>query len=673
MPDAWQPGTLYQPGAVVIPATTAPVQGIQPANPDFAAGDTGWLKLNWAISAATVDNPGFNGSPFVAVSLAGGAELESQTYIPTSSGQLCAFDAMVRSAGGPTYEGDARMWPAIRFYDGSNNFISQVLGGRIKIKEARPSGGYRQVAMSANAPPGAASFRPTLLPDNRGGRWLTGRVRVTSVHVALSDPIVYTAVQPSAGFSGATEPAWPGVVGQQVVDNEVTWEALDGERVVWTARRILVSGADEPEWPGPGSVVDNTILWQQDDRRVTDSRAPNSKIVALAASKIFAGDDDIVPYSATVNPLDWTTREDAGYLPFGLQNYGSLPVSAMGLFEGNLVVFNAVGHQVWQVDEDPASMALLSAKPVGSIFAKALQPVMNDLLFLTKQGVRSLGVAGASTNLEAGDVGKPIDILVQEALRELQPTVPGVPGEVIPAETVALQVGVSRFEPYWVANGQTLFSADPPNPWTEQAHLAGDVAVLHYINGHNEGGNAAPWNGFAGSQPAPSLSSPGWVNLNSLSWGISSMGFYLGNGIQENVRPIVIGSYFSLAYAGRRWLRNVIYSSISDVIQGTYVEVTAGSGLTLPGITIPAQGGIVFIAMHHHLISDPAQRAPAPDSSWTRLRAFTVPDSGTDTPVGGVWFKFVPGGATGDITLTFGVSGVKRGGRLIGLASKVLT
>src|SRR5690606_3282256 len=108
----------------------------------------------------------------------------------------------------------------------------------------------------------------------------------------------------------------------------------------------------------------------------------------IAASKVFCADDDIVRYSATVNPLDWSSSDDAGYLPTGLQNYGANPVEAMGLYRGNLVVFNAEAFQLWQVDEDPASMALLDALPMGSTQHHAMAPVSNDLFFLASQGVR---------------------------------------------------------------------------------------------------------------------------------------------------------------------------------------------------------------------------------------------------------------------------------------------
>jgi hypothetical protein len=141
------------------------------------------------------------------------------------------------------------------------------------------------------------------------------------------------------------------------------------------------------------------------------------RLGGIAASKFFAGDDDIIAYSTTVNPLDWSTVDDAGYLPFGLQTHGANPVSAMGLYRGNLVAFNSAGFQMWQVDQDPANMALLDAAPIGSTEARAIKPLSNDLIFLNAVGVRNISIAGASTNLQAGSTGEPIDALVQPKLR----------------------------------------------------------------------------------------------------------------------------------------------------------------------------------------------------------------------------------------------------------------
>jgi hypothetical protein len=417
MTDIWRAGTLYQPGSVVVPATRPAAVGLQPDNANFQNGDTDWLKVGFVIEAV----PGFGGATNSARNVVRDSALQNEAFLPTTSGEQVRIDAMVFGISGG---GDDRAYLTIWFYDAGENLLPAnaiQVSPRIKMRECRDR--WELLAFSVNAPPGAALFRVGAQVGSRGGSFRFSRFRVNSVHVIAAAPLVFTAVQLAAGFSASSEPTWPTTTGQQVIDNEVTWESLDGERIVWEGRRILLSGSTQPAWPGLGSVSDNRILWSQDDRRIDDSRAPNSKVVALAASKVFAGDNDIVPYSATVNPLDWTTREDAGYLPFGLQNHGSQPVAAMGLYRSNLVVFNANGFQVWQVDEDPDNMAILDSGPVGCIYPKTLQPVMNDLLFLSQQGVRNIGVAGASTNLQVGDVGNPIDPLIKEAL----PAPPAIP------------------------------------------------------------------------------------------------------------------------------------------------------------------------------------------------------------------------------------------------------
>jgi hypothetical protein len=185
-------------------------------------------------------------------------------------------------------------------------------------------------------------------------------------------------------------------------------------RVVWEAEPILVSGGTEPEWPTlvGGTVVDNTIAWRAISRRIEDERCPQSKVVAIAASKIFAADNDIIAFSATVNPLDWSTPDDAGYIPFGLNTYGSNPVTALGLYRGNLIAFNSEAFQMWQVDQDPANMAILDAVPVSCTFPHSVQSVANDLVFCNPVGIRNINIAGASTNLQAGQFGEAVDPLV---------------------------------------------------------------------------------------------------------------------------------------------------------------------------------------------------------------------------------------------------------------------
>src|SRR5690606_8361283 len=249
----------------------------------------------------------------------------------------------------------------IQWYNAQNQPINPTQSPLLYEYQARNV--WQPLVVTGVAPPGAATFTVTLNAGYGDGGF-------------VFDQFVLD-------FASQAEPNWPTEVGQTVVDNEVTWEAISPDNVTWQANRILVSGSSEPSWPLAvnASVPDNTISWVLDPRRVSDPRVPQTPLVAIAASKVFAGDGDIVAFSATTNPLDWTKPEDAGYLPFGLQTYGANPITALGLYRGNLVVSNSVGTQIWQVDPDPAGMALLDAIPIGCTFPKTMQPVGNDLAF----------------------------------------------------------------------------------------------------------------------------------------------------------------------------------------------------------------------------------------------------------------------------------------------------
>ncbi len=276
---------------------------------------------------------------------------------------------------------------------------------------------YRRVSVTDVAPDGALTCSVVVGVTDSGESVFFDNVTISHTNPVTISLLLFKATQAAPGFSDSFEPTWPTIVGNTVVDNEVTWEGVPANRVLWQAFPILFSGSSEPTFPAAvgAEVADNTISWVADTRRVLDSNCPNTAAVAITASKIFAGDKDIIPFSATVNPLDWSTEDDAGFIPFGLNTYGSQDVSSLGLYRSNLVAFNAKGFQMWQVDEDPQNFAILDAVPIGvpATANRSLQPVMNDLVFLTEVGIRSMGIAGASTNLQAGSFGKQIDPLVK--------------------------------------------------------------------------------------------------------------------------------------------------------------------------------------------------------------------------------------------------------------------
>lgn len=413
MTEVWQAGKTYVPGALARP-TAGPAQ-IQtyPLNNLFEDGLIGWT-VEGTVGWSAVTDKVYDGTKSVKYIGNGLSALVNNVRAPVTPGQSITAFCVVSLDHNDTDVSAGRI--AIYWYDASNSFISSTQAQVI----FKANHGDWQQSKVTGAAPSSAAFASIAVGANSDGSSFT-RADGTGWYYSYGGPpngLAYKAVQAAPGKSGETEPAWPPTLGTTVVDNEVTWEAVIASQIVYTARPINRSGATEPVWPTAtgGFVHDGTIDWEAITPQVTDVNCPHSKIVAIASSKVYAADNDIIRYSATVNPLDWTTKEDAGYLPYGLQTYGSNPVAAMGLYRSNLVAFNAEGFQMWQVDEDPSATALLDALPVGSTHHAALSPVSNDLFFLSSQGVRTIGIAASSTNLQAGDVGMPIDELIKEAL-----------------------------------------------------------------------------------------------------------------------------------------------------------------------------------------------------------------------------------------------------------------
>lgn len=415
----WQPGTLYQPGDIVQPITAPPPTAAQVENGDFAAGNVNWDFIGGAAFATSGGYSGNGNCVRMPGNAADGLALNRTKLVVPSTGSTFEASAMINQ--GASIRGATRGWVEVRWFDIDD---AQLSAERGNIVDDGSGGAWHQSKVTATRPAGAAYARAGIglfsVADHSHPIW-GDNLAVSGTFAGLPDGLVYKAVQPESGFSASDEPAWPPLLGQQVIDNDVIWEAVASTRVTWEASPLYVSGNTEPVWPTDvgGFVRDGTINWKTVSRRVEDENCPNTKIVVIAASKVFAGDDDIVRYSATVNPLDWTSVDDAGYLPTGLQNYGSNPVAAMGLYRGNLVVFNAEAFQLWQVDEDPASMALIDALPLGSTQHRSIAPVSNDLFFGSSQGIRSIGIAASSTNYQAGDVGVPIDPLIEPLIRSL--------------------------------------------------------------------------------------------------------------------------------------------------------------------------------------------------------------------------------------------------------------
>ena len=412
----WIPANLYQPGALIVPRTKPQSGHVQIVNGSFEDGTNGWTL---AGMATRVTSGGFNGAASVRTAASGEANdgsVRSEPYAVTA-GQVIALSAMGRIAGGTPGTGFS---VSLLWYDENDQHVGTSGGTMLHMQQVGTA--WRQVNVTGTAP-ARARFVRALGIMNVSDSGTTSDIYMDNFSWNYVSPVVqglmFRAVQAEIGLSSSVEPAWPGVLGQTVVDGQVTWEAVLVSRVVWEARPIMRTGPSEPAWPlvDGGRVVDGTVSWLARTNRVTDPNCPNSPVVAIVASKVFAADGDIVRFSATANPLDWTSGQDAGYLPTGLQQANSNDAAVLAPYRGNLTVFNASSFQMWQVDPDPEAMAILDQMDgVGSSWQQAAQPVANDLFYVSQLGVRTVGIANAAENLASGDVGSPVDELIREEM-----------------------------------------------------------------------------------------------------------------------------------------------------------------------------------------------------------------------------------------------------------------
>jgi len=405
---AWRPATAYAKGATVRPNAAQSSAPVPILNGGFNSGDTAWTKdTGWAINTGDT----YEGTYKAEFTGTGSGRIKTSGTYPATAGQV--ITATVKAKVSDEADGATAL---LLWYDSSNVLISTSTG----LESSVETGVWMQLEVAGVAPDAAAFVTFAV----EATRTVGTRVLIDDARWTYSAPIearrtAYRAVQDAAGVSGVTEPTWPTTLGARVNDGTVIWEAVEVSWIEWTAQPIIESGTTEPVWPTTvGAFVrDGTANWECVSRRVEDEKCPNTKVVCIINSKVFAVDEDIVRYSATAMPLDWSTASDAGYLPTGLQQANANDMAVLFPYRGNLCAWNANCFQMWQTDPDPTQMALLDQMDgIGSTHPLAARAVGNDLYFLSNQGVRSVGIANAAQNLQAGDVGMPIDVLVQAAM-----------------------------------------------------------------------------------------------------------------------------------------------------------------------------------------------------------------------------------------------------------------
>ena len=180
--------------------------------------------------------------------------------------------------------------------------------------------------------------------------------------------------------------------------------------------------------------------------RITDANCPHGKGVTKAASKIWstklAAPYNIVRFSKTDNPKDWTAAGDAGFLSVGLKQENAQDCQALGQFQNKLVCFFQDSAQLWDVDTNPSNNALSQRIfGVGTRYAQSPASFSDDVFFLADQGIRSITVNQQTANLQDSDIGSPIDSLVRPAITGQNP----------------VGVYIAPLGQFWLILGATVF------------------------------------------------------------------------------------------------------------------------------------------------------------------------------------------------------------------------
>lgn len=114
----------------------------------------------------------------------------------------------------------------------------------------------------------------TVTPANSWGvAWAASTARTTAdvVRPTAGNGFLYRAT--NAGTNGATQPTWPTVIGQTVVDGGVTWENI--------GTAICVADAADPLWTGATFTARYLIFYKDTG---TDATSPLISLVELSGT-----------------------------------------------------------------------------------------------------------------------------------------------------------------------------------------------------------------------------------------------------------------------------------------------------------------------------------------------------------------------------------------------------
>jgi hypothetical protein len=196
--------------------------------------------------------------------------------------------------------------------------------------------------------------------------------------------------------------------------------------------------------------------------------------------KLYAASGSILCFSAVSTPVFWHDSTEAlgsGTINIADEFNGSVSVTGLAPYQGQLAAFSRRAVQIWNMDPDPALNVLVQIlSNIGSIADKSIKPFSDsDVFFLADSGIRSLRARANTDTATVFDVGTPIDDLIIEQLRTLsESTAAAAIAEIEPSSgRYMLQLGMTIYV-------FTYFPGGKISAWTtyEPGFTVSNFAIL---------------------------------------------------------------------------------------------------------------------------------------------------------------------------------------------------
>ena len=157
---------------------------------------------------------------------------------------------------------------------------------------------------------------------------------------------------------------------------------------------------------------EKVVRYFVDGAVVTSASVPNSPVVALAASRIFAADGEVVRFCKAGDPTDWEGVDDAGFLPTGRQAGGQEDIQAIAGWRSMLAVVYRTQVQIWRVGLDPVTDHELAevVSGTGTEHPGSVVAMGDMVVYRAPEGYRAIA---------ANDYGRPVLAEVGEAIDDL--------------------------------------------------------------------------------------------------------------------------------------------------------------------------------------------------------------------------------------------------------------